>query len=141
MEMVVVLPLLLLILGGVVDLSSSLADREVVVEVARTAGRVASRTWPAETSRVESSARTAAEHSLSAIGYRPEQFETVARIRELILGGNRYTLGVEVTVRAREARRRSYFLPGSLAPALSGSSFYRLENARVEIRDRDRGDP
>lgn len=134
-EMAVILPLLLLLLGGAVDFSRSLADRAAIVEVARTSARAACRTWVVNETAIKAQATRAVERYLGAAGYDPVDFQTDVRILDLDLSGTRYTKGVEVKVTALAPLRPLHFLPGSLSATISGAGFYRLENAHVWIKE------
>ncbi len=133
--MLVVLPLLLLVLGGAVDFSRSLADRAGIIEIARTTARAASRSWVIDQDRIAKNAERAVERYLREVGYDLAHFTTDVQLLELPLGGNRYTMGVRVTVTAQASLRPYHFLPGPLLPTTSGTGFYRLENARVLIKE------
>lgn len=132
-EFVVVLPLLLIILGGVTDVSRALTDRAETVEMARTIGRACSRTWVINEPRVAARAEEALTRYLAAAGYDRGRFQLQARLLDLNLGGSRYTKAVEITV--SEDHRGFHFLPRWFEIPLAGRSVYRLENAHVEIRE------
>ena len=114
-ETLMVLPLLLAVLGGIVDFSRSLADRAAILEIARTVGRVAWPSWSIDESRIAAKATRTVTKCLDAAGYDPGVFRTQVRVHDLPLGGNRYTKRVTVTVTALASLRPYHFLPGQLA--------------------------
>lgn len=132
-ELLVVLPLLLVILGGIVDFSRSIDDRAALTEIARITARAASRTWVLDETSIGQEVGPSVDAYLDAAGYDSNLVQTQVRLLDLSLSGHRYTKGVDVTITALNPPRPYHFLPIGLLPPLTGRAFCRLENAPVTI--------
>ena len=133
-EFVIVVPLLVLLLGGIVDYGAAVSDRAAIVEAARVGAREAAHSFdPQDTATITQKARDVVGRVLSGAGYDPSRYQTAVSIVDFPLGDGTAAKAVQVTVSADAGLRSFMFLP-SRSVRETASSTYRLEFALLPDR-------
>jgi Flp pilus assembly protein TadG len=131
LEMVVVLPLFVILLGCIMDFGRSVNDRALLQEASKAGARAAAGEANTSQSAIEARARGVVGQFLTAAGYDPARCRVDVQQVSVLVGTTKVMPCVRVTVTADAGLSLAFILPDAVARVAESSTF-RIERLPLQ---------